>query len=160
MDTHSRKVRAGFPLNLLLVIAFGLTAIGLLVVAAVIDPAQMAEDGSMPARWGALGGAGMFLVMTILLIIASAVSSRRAAYMDRNGLDATATILSAEQTGLFRNESTPELRFQLEVQRASEAPYRVMHTQYFGILEIGRVQPGVNVRVKVDPKDREHLAIV
>ena len=73
------------------------------------------------------------------------------------GVDGTATIKGMAATGKTVNMQ-PELQFQMTVD-VNGSVSEVTHTQVVSPALIGRLQPGAQVPVKVDPSDHSRLLI-
>lgn len=74
------------------------------------------------------------------------------------GVPGVATITSLGETGVTVNGS-PMIEFGLDVDTAAHAPYSITIRQRAPRLLLGAFLPGSTVAVRVDPADREHLAI-
>ncbi|MEE8498221.1 MAG: hypothetical protein V3S62_06785 [Acidimicrobiia bacterium] len=74
------------------------------------------------------------------------------------GVAGTATITSLGETGVTVNGS-PIIEFGLEVDTTAHAPYPTTIRQRTPRLLLGTFLPGGTVAVRVDPTNREHLAI-
>jgi len=74
------------------------------------------------------------------------------------GVAGTATITSLAETGVTVNGS-PIIEFGLDVDTTPHAPYATTIRQRTPRLLLGAFLPGATVAVRVDPTDREHLAI-
>lgn len=78
---------------------------------------------------------------------------------DPNAKAGTATINAIQDTGMTVNEN-PSVQFELTVTDASGFSYDTSHTQVVSRLQIGQLQPGAQVNVRIDPEDRDKLIIV
>ena len=74
------------------------------------------------------------------------------------GVDATATITSARQTGAMINYN-PVVELQLLVMMPNGVPMPVTRQETVMQLHLGRCQTGANLKVKVDPNDPNNLWI-
>jgi hypothetical protein len=98
-------------------------------------------------------------VLSMLLIFGSpalaAILNRR---LIKNGRQATAKIVSLEQTGTYINNN-PVVRFVLEVDRPDGRPFHAEAERLVPLVQIGSLQPGASVQVRYDPDSLE-VAIV
>lgn len=78
---------------------------------------------------------------------------------DPNAKAGTATINAIQDTGMTVNEN-PSVQFELTVTDATGFSYEATHTQVVSRLQVGQLQPGAQVNVRIDPEDREKLIIV
>jgi hypothetical protein len=76
----------------------------------------------------------------------------------QTGIPAMATIVGLADTGMLVNYQ-PQVRIALQVQPPNGAPYQTEVTMVVSQLMIPRVQPGMQVPVKIDPKDPSKVAI-
>jgi hypothetical protein len=76
----------------------------------------------------------------------------------QTGIPAMATILSLADTGMLVNYQ-PQVRLMLQVNPPNGAPYQAEVTMVISQLMIPRVQPGLTVPVKIDPKDPTKVAL-
>jgi hypothetical protein len=74
------------------------------------------------------------------------------------GVPGTATITSVRETGVLINNS-PVLEFVLEVDSTAHAPFIATIRQRAPFHLAGTYRPGSSVSVRVDPSDRDRLAI-
>ena len=77
---------------------------------------------------------------------------------DPNARSGTAVINSIRDTGVTVNQN-PSVEFQLSV-TTSGITYDASHTQIVSRLQVGQLQPGATVDVKIDPTDQTKLLIV
>jgi hypothetical protein len=75
-----------------------------------------------------------------------------------SGVAGTATITSLGETGVTVNGS-PIIEFGLDVDTTAHAPYATTIRQRTPRLALGAFRPGATVAIRVDPTNREHLAI-
>ncbi len=74
------------------------------------------------------------------------------------GVSGTATITSLGETGVTVNGS-PVIEFGLDVDSTAHAPFSTTIRQRTPRLVLGAFLPGTIVTIRVDPIDREHIAI-
>lgn len=74
------------------------------------------------------------------------------------GEPAMAQVLSAQQTGTYIN-SQPEVAVGLTVQRQGQPPYQAQATAVLSMMDIPRVQPGMQIPVKVNPGNPLEVAL-
>jgi hypothetical protein len=102
------------------------------------------------------------LTITIALSVLSMVlifgSPALAALLNRrlinSGRQATAKIISLEQTGTTINDN-PVVRFVLEVDRPDGSPFHAEAERLVPLVQIPRLQPGASVQVRYDPNTLE-----
>ena len=82
----------------------------------------------------------------------------QAANLAMSGQDATASVVSAAQTGAMVNFQ-PSMAIELTVFPASGVPYPVTVTQVVEQPYLAKAAPGQQVKVKVDPNDPQVLWI-
>ena len=77
---------------------------------------------------------------------------------DPSARSGTAVIKSIRDTGMTVNEN-PSVEFELAV-TTSGVTYDATHTQIVSRLQVGQLQPGASVNVKIDANDQNKLVIV
>jgi len=77
---------------------------------------------------------------------------------DPNARAGTAVINSIRDTGMTVNEN-PSVEFELSV-TSDGSTYETTHTQVVSRLQVGQLQPGATVSVKIDATDQTKLLIV
>jgi len=75
------------------------------------------------------------------------------------GLSATALVLSVRDTGITINHINAMMEVGLRVQLDGQAPYDTQTRVTLGRHSWGAIQPGMTVAIRVDPKDRQRVAI-
>jgi hypothetical protein len=75
-----------------------------------------------------------------------------------NGVDATATITSARQTGAMMNFN-PVVELQLLIMMPNGVPMPVTRQETVMQIHLARCQPGANLKVKVEPANPNSLWI-
>ena len=81
-----------------------------------------------------------------------------AATISATGIEASATVVAAAQTGGMINMQ-PVLDIELTVMAPGQPPYPLQIQRAVDIVLAGRLTPGATLRVKVDPRDRQSLWI-
>lgn len=76
----------------------------------------------------------------------------------KTGLPARATILEIEPTGTYFNNQ-PQVRMLLEVNTATGENYQTEHKEIISPVYLPQFQPGAELVIKYDPKDRKKVAI-
>ncbi len=84
--------------------------------------------------------------------------SRQRRHLAEKGVDATATILAARETGSRINHQ-PVVDLTLRIDAAGQSPYTVLHKMTVGVLDAARIQPGAVLPVRIDPSDRTFLQL-
>ena len=100
------------------------------------------------------------LVFTLVIGVGVTVLAirliRKATGPDRsilqNGISAKARILGLQQTSMMVNNQ-PQVAFNLEVHPPQGVPYQAQLKAVIPMVNIPQLQPGVEVPVKIDPKD-------
>ena len=77
-------------------------------------------------------------------------------YLEENGINGTAEILSAHQTQTFVNNN-PEIEMKLLVTVPGKEPYNVTYKTVVAMVDLSKVQPGEKWYVLVDPKDPQNV---
>ena len=77
---------------------------------------------------------------------------------DPNSRDGSAVIGAIRDTGVTMNEN-PNVEFDLTVSSGGFS-YQVTHTQVISRLQVGQMQPGATVNVKIDAEDQNKLTII
>ena len=85
-------------------------------------------------------------------------SSVNEANLETNGINGTAVIESATNTGYVTGYSA-ELKFNLMVTVPGKAPYQANYTHYVLNYDMSHYQPGDEVYVLVDPNNPQNLEI-
>ena len=78
--------------------------------------------------------------------------------LQRSGAPAEALILSIWDTGITVNND-PVVGFLLEVRPAGRPAYQARTKLLISRLDVPRIQPGAVVSVRIDPRDRERVAL-
>lgn len=76
----------------------------------------------------------------------------------KTGLPARATILEIEPTGVYFNRQ-PQVRMLLEVNTATGENYQTEHKEIISPVYLPQFQPGVELVIKYDAKDKKKVAI-
>jgi hypothetical protein len=131
---------------------FELLLAGVFVVVALTVPAAA---GGMWLTAGILGVVGLGL-----LVWASKMSKglEEADRLREVGLEGTARIVSAEQTGMYMNEN-PLVEMDLDVTVGGRPPYRVHHKDWIPLIMLGTLSSGLALPVRVDPQDPSKVLI-
>lgn len=74
------------------------------------------------------------------------------------GLSGQASIVSLREGGPYVNQR-PTITMELDVELPGRKRYRAQARQAVGRLVIGRLQPGAELPVRVDPNDHENVVI-
>jgi hypothetical protein len=74
------------------------------------------------------------------------------------GEPARAKVLELHQTGMMINDN-PQVRMVVDVTREGGVPYRAQIVSVIDFLAIPRVQPGCDLRVRVDRANPQNLAV-
>jgi hypothetical protein len=74
------------------------------------------------------------------------------------GLHGSATILESRQTGWYVN-NLPQVALKLRVSVPGQADYDAEHKEVFSYVDVGRLVPGTQLEVRVDPDDQQHLVL-
>lgn len=129
---------------------------GALVWALIIAGAVMKD--------GVLIGIGVaVIVATIAVRIVTMVRKSDADRAERKrlweqGRPATARIVAIGTNGGGMNNH-PRVDFELDVSINGDSPYRVTTSALISKLAIPRIQPGCEIAVRVDPRDRKNLVV-
>jgi hypothetical protein len=123
------------------------------------SPGQPINAHSLPAFIGGLISmlvvAGILLLVLVRVIVPMLKQNRLA----RLGQPARATVVSVSDTGVTVNQN-PQVKLELDVQRPHGASYRATTTAVVSRLNAAWFAPGQEVDVRVDPKNRESVALV
>jgi hypothetical protein len=76
---------------------------------------------------------------------------KRAVYFARNGIRATATILSADTTGTTVNDM-PQIELRLEIVPPDRMPYTIVDKRCWNPLSLAGLQKGAKLPVLIDPR--------
>ncbi|MCC6521682.1 MAG: hypothetical protein IT373_03380 [Polyangiaceae bacterium] len=133
----------------------------LLVVAFTTDPAARTGDG-MPMRTFWLLFAGIWAAVTLvpgaLLFAVARRASRHAAYLREHGLPGVATLIALEETSTTR-DPRPLCLLTYSVRVGSEPPFEVRRREAVSRTDLPRYQPGLTLRVRIDPRDRARFLV-
>ncbi|MDQ5808123.1 MAG: SHOCT domain-containing protein [Actinomycetota bacterium] len=94
-------------------------------------------------------------LLVLYLVIGRA--ARRKQELLEQGVRGIATILSAEQTGVYINEQ-PQVRLHLRIDAPGMETYEVTRNEVVPLIALGRIGQG-QLSVSVDPNDPENVAI-
>lgn len=75
-----------------------------------------------------------------------------------SGLDGVAKLMEVTQTGTRVNDQ-PMLRLRMMIEIPGKPAYAVLHNEIVPQIRLAQVQPGIQLRVKVDPGDPRNMAI-
>jgi len=103
-----------------------------------------------------LGLVVLFFVPTLIRI---ARNSRMTRQVMQTGVDATATIVHARDTGVRINDN-PQVGLLLQVQPPGGVPFQAEVTKTVSIVELPMFQPGAHLQVKYDPANPSRVAII
>lgn len=95
-----------------------------------------------------------FVVMVASLVSSIILSQAENESLRRSGLVATAKILAVDDAGITFNNN-PVARIKLEVYPSSGTPFEAVTEELISRLEVGRISPGMEVRVRYNPTTRE-----
>lgn len=106
---------------------------------------------------------GIFFIISPLVAIGWILSwTRRGQSIERKMLERSipgrAIIVSASETGLYTND-VPEVEMVLEVVTDMHSTYRVVHREHVNLINLSKLQPGAEIEVRVDSKDRENILL-
>ncbi len=76
----------------------------------------------------------------------------------RQGVDGSAKLMVVEQTGTRVNDQ-PLLQLRMMVEVPGSSPYSVLHREVVPQIRLAQLQPGMQLPVKVDPRDPRNMAI-
>jgi hypothetical protein len=77
----------------------------------------------------------------------------------QTGMPATGRLLQVQQTGRLVNYN-PEIQALVEVHHPQFGAYQVQTTAVIPQIAIPRAQPGAQVQVRIDPQNRNEIALV
>lgn len=99
-------------------------------------------------------------VGVVMLLVGAKATARygEAQRLKAQGLDGAASITSMTQTGVTLNEQ-PQVRLELSIAVAGQAPYPVSVTEYVPLIALGRLTSGAPLPVKVDPINPQNIII-
>lgn len=111
---------------------------------------------SSTSGWITIGS----FVFTAVMIVWATRYVRRVSGSDlrAKGIPAEATILQVSDTGSSVNDN-PVARLLLQVEAPGLTPYKVTTTSLIPRLQVGILQPGQRVRVKIDPANQQRVAL-
>ena len=125
-----------------------------LVLALTADPAATTDDGMPMRSFWLLFAAGWGVAPIIFGVIA--VFGVRARRLREHGLPGVATIVSVQGTGT-RVNGQPLIKLHLSVRVGDRPAYEANKSQVVPGAQLAQFQPGVSLRVKVDPKKPTRL---
>ncbi|HEX6548883.1 MAG TPA: hypothetical protein VF134_09095 [Candidatus Dormibacteraeota bacterium] len=97
------------------------------------------------------------LVMTVIAVRMGQSAARRERIL-QTGISGVATLLSADQTGVYVN-GMPQVRMRLRIDLPGQPEYEVQRSEVLGFLEIGHLQAGARYVVKADPADPRQIVV-
>ena len=81
--------------------------------------------------------------------------------VEANGKQASATILSVQNTGLVINNTVAVVKLHLRVEPPNEAPFEVSQEKEISMITgPGRYTPGAQFKVKYDPGNQKHVVLL
>ena len=107
---------------------------------------------------------GSILAVALLLFMAYKFmapvlkDAGQAGALQQHGVQATAKILSVEQTGIWMNEN-PQVELTVSVQPVDGTPYTAKIRDVVKIVELPRYQPGQQIGVRVHPQQRDKVSL-
>ena len=96
--------------------------------------------------------------LVLLFLIPFYKRRQKTAQLQATGHSVMATIQQVGMTGTSVN-GVPEVELALLIQPQGGAPFQAVTTDLFSQFEITRIQPGMQVPVRVDPSDPSSVAI-
>ncbi len=103
----------------------------------------------------------IWIAVALFLALLYFVMNRRADKVERlrtEGIPATATILSMEQTGMYVNEM-PRVNFQLRVQPQNGEAFEIDKAATVPFIALGQLGVGKQIPVYLDPKNPEEVEL-
>jgi hypothetical protein len=98
------------------------------------------------------------LIIFATLGIVLGKGSRVKARLAKVGVQGRAQVVSATETGT-RVNNKPLIAIQMLVQAPGLQPFTAIHKEVVSHVNMGRIQPGSQVAIVVDPKDRTQMVI-
>jgi len=147
-----KKILIFLPLYIVWIGAAGYMLFGLCT--ACLDPGLL--------QLASIGGYLVVIIIPVLLFILwmNAVPG----WMEKvqaDGTEATATILSVENTGMVINNTVAVVKLRLRVDPPNEAPFEISLEQQISMLVgLGGYTAGAQLKVKYDPANKNHLVII
>jgi hypothetical protein len=86
------------------------------------------------------------------------LAGRRAARLKTEGIRGQATILGAEQTGVYVNEQ-PQVKLTLRVEASGIQPFEIDKSVIVPLIALGRLSSGTPLTVYIDRENRERFVI-
>jgi hypothetical protein len=121
-----------------------------MLVAGIVDPGARTGDNMSLKTFGMIWIL-LQLVMNGVLFGYLNRQKKRALYFSRNGIRATATILSADTTGTTINDM-PQIELRLEIAPADRMPYTLTDKRCWNPLALAGLQKGAKLPVLIDPR--------
>lgn len=111
-------------------------------------------DLPMVTRVG-IGGTAVLGALAMILLVGSAVlSSINNLSLQKDGIQAQATILEVRDTGTTINQN-PLVHLKLQVEPGNRPGFEAETEQVIGRLQVPQIQPGVKVKVRYNPYNHE-----
>jgi len=79
--------------------------------------------------------------------------------MLKTGIEATSIVKAIAQTGTWINNN-PQVRFLLEVHPPADEVYQHEMNKVVQIIDVPRIQPSMELKVLIDPDNKEKVDIV
>lgn len=129
------------------------------LVISILHPGTRTTDDSMLLRTFGI----VWILLQLLILGAIFVfmdrQKRRAVYFRMNGIPGTATILSADTTGVTVNDM-PQIELQLEIEVPGRNRYTIIDRRCWNPLALAGLQNGAQLAVRVDPQHPKQIMFV
>lgn len=136
---------------------FGVMILAFFVAGFLVPEGSRTDDG-FPLNYFLWGMGGMFLVSITGVVLWARLSNRRRERIEREWLDAKATILEMGETGTYINNQ-PRIRFVLHVESPIHPPRDVVHKQVVPLTMLAQFRQGETIGVKVNPDDPDDVLL-
>jgi hypothetical protein len=138
--------------------------LGLALIAAsfvLAANANNAVSGSMVWTLRFMGG--FFVLIPLLTALGRKVvkknAEKRKSFFMQNGIEATATMLSAQRTGMFLNK-VPQIQFEFEIESKDLKTYTASVKKYIRFVDYSNITEGMKIPAYIHPEDRENVLIM
>jgi hypothetical protein len=136
---------------------FGFMILAFFVAGFLVPEGSETDDG-LPLNYFLWGMGGMFLLSTGGVVVWAQLSNRRRQRIEREWLEATATILEMGETGTYINNQ-PRIRFLLHVESPMHPPRDLVHKQVVPLTMLSQYHQGDTIRIKLNPEDPDEVML-
>jgi len=132
--------------------------LGFLTAAFFVDEHALTDDG-FSLRWFFVVMGASFAGLPLLIGLVMRLGGGRRRRVLAHGLDGVGEVIDVRQTGVYVNKQ-PRMAIRLRVTEGLEPPFEAEVRTIVPLHQVGHITPGLNLPVKIDPKDRNRVFLI